>query len=229
MGLAIPIETSARHIHLCREDFDILFGEGKELTFKASLSQPGQYVCEERLAVRGPKSSFENVAVLGPFRKETQVEISMTDSRKLGIPGVIRQSGDTADTPGCILEGPNGSIELSHGVIVAKRHIHMTPVQAIQLNVKDNDEVFVIMESYERSLIFADVVVRVHPDFALAMHVDTDEANAFACRAGFIGFNPKEPQITALLRSRSLRRPLLTSLISPTKSWWHPQAHPRLR
>lgn len=180
MGLAIPIETSARHIHLCREEFDILFGEGKELTFKAELSQPGQYVCEERLTVRGPKSSFENVAVLGPFRSETQVEISMTDSRKLGIPGIIRQSGDTEDTPGCILEGPGGSIELTHGVIVAKRHIHMTPVQAIQLNVKDNDEVFVIMESFERSLIFADVVVRVNPNFALAMHVDTDEANAFA-------------------------------------------------
>lgn len=180
MGLAIPIETSARHIHLCREDFNILFREDRDLTFKAELSQPGQYVCKERVAVRGPKGSFEKVAVLGPFRNETQVEISMTDSRKLGIPGVIRQSGDTAGTPGCILEGPNGSIELDHGVIVAKRHIHMTPVQAIQLNVKDNDEVFVIMESFERSLIFADVVVRVNPNFALAMHVDTDEANAFA-------------------------------------------------
>ena len=180
MGLAIPIETSARHIHLCREDFNILFGEDRDLTFKAELRQPGQYVCKERVAVRGPKGSFEKVAVLGPFRNETQVEISMTDSRKLGIPGVIRQSGDTAGTPGCILEGPNGSIELDHGVIVAKRHIHMTPVQAIQLNVKDNDEVFVIMESFERSLIFADVVVRVNPNFALAMHVDTDEANAFA-------------------------------------------------
>ena len=180
MGLAIPIETSARHIHLCREDFNILFGEDRDLTFKAELSQPGQYVCKERVAVRGPKGSFEKVAVLGPFRNETQVEISMTDSRKLGIPGVIRQSGDTSGTPGCVLEGPNGSIELDHGVIVAKRHIHMTPVQAIQLNVKDNDEVFVIMESFERSLIFADVVVRVNPNFALAMHVDTDEANAFA-------------------------------------------------
>lgn len=180
MGLAIPIETSARHIHLCREDFNILFGEDRDLTFKAELSQPEQYVCKERVAVRGPKGSFEKVAVLGPFRNETQVEISMTDSRKLGIPGVIRQSGDTAGTPGCVLEGPNGSIELDHGVIVAKRHIHMTPVQAIQLNVKDNDEVFVIMESFERSLIFADVVVRVNPNFALAMHVDTDEANAFA-------------------------------------------------
>ena len=180
MGLAIPIETSARHIHLCREDFNILFGEDRDLTFKAELSQPGQYVCKERVAVRGPKGSFEKVAVLGPFRNETQVEISMTDSRKLGIPGVIRQSGDTAGTPGCVLEGSNGSIELDHGVIVAKRHIHMTPVQAIQLNVKDNDEVFVFMESFERSLIFADVVVRVNPNFALAMHVDTDEANAFA-------------------------------------------------
>jgi putative phosphotransacetylase len=104
----------------------------------------------------------------------------MTDSRKLGVPGVIRQSGDTKDTPGCTLIGPCGSLEIDHGVIVAKRHIHMTPVQAIQLNVRDNDEVFVITQSYERSLIFADVVVRVSPKFALSMHVDTDEANAFA-------------------------------------------------
>ena len=170
MGLAIPIETSARHIHLCREDFEILFGEGKELTFKSELSQPGQFACEERLEVRGPKGAFERVAVLGPFRGETQ----------LGIPGMIRQSGDTAGTPGCTLVGPCGSVELDHGVIVAKRHIHMTPVQAYQLNVKDNDSVFVITQSFERALIFADVIVRVSPQFALAMHVDTDEANAFA-------------------------------------------------
>lgn len=180
MGLAIPIETSARHIHMCEKDFEILFGEGRSLTFKAELSQPGQYVCEERITVQGPKGTFENVAILGPFRPETQLEISMTDSRKLGIPGIIRQSGDTEGTPGCTLIGPNGSLKIDHGVIVAKRHIHMTPVQAIQLNVKDNDDVFVITESYERSLIFADVVVRVSPKFALAMHVDTDEANAFA-------------------------------------------------
>ena len=180
MGLAIPIETSARHIQVCREDFELLFGKGKELTFRAELSQPGQYVCEERLTVKGPKGTFENVAVLGPFRKETQVEISVTDCRKLGIEGVIRQSGDTADTPGCTLIGPLGGLEIDHGVIVAKRHIHMTPVQAIQLGVKDNDDVFVITNSFERSLIFADVIVRVNPGFALAMHVDTDEANAFA-------------------------------------------------
>lgn len=180
MGLAIPIETSARHIHLCREDFEVLFGKNKDLTFKADLSQPGQYVCEERLGVKGSKGIFENVAVLGPFRKETQVEISLTDCRKLGIESVIRQSGDTAGTPGCTLIGPEGELAIDHGVIVAKRHIHMTPVQAIQLGVKDNDDVFVITNSYERSLIFADVIVRVHPSFALAMHVDTDEANAFA-------------------------------------------------
>ena len=180
MGIAIPIETSARHMHICEEDFHILFGDDAELTYKSELSQPGQYVCEERVTIKGPKGSFENVALIGPYRPETQVEISMTDSRKLGVPGIIRQSGDTKDTPGCTLIGPKGSLELDHGVIVAKRHIHMTPVQAIQMNVKDNDEVFVIMESFERSLIFADVVVRVSPKFALAMHVDTDEANAFA-------------------------------------------------
>lgn len=180
MGLAIPIETSARHIHVCREDFELLFGKDRELTFKAELSQPGQYVCEERLTVKGPKGTFENVAVLGPFRKETQVEISVTDCRRLGIEGIIRQSGDIEGTPGCTLAGPLGELEIDHGVIVAKRHIHMTPVQAIQLGVKDNDDVFVITNSFERSLIFADVIVRVSPSFALAMHVDTDEANAFA-------------------------------------------------
>ena len=144
MGLAIPIETSARHIHLCQKDFEILFGKGKELTFKAELSQPGQYVCEERLNIRGSKGTFENVAVLGPFRKETQVEISLTDCRKLGIESVIRQSGDTEGTPGCTLIGPEAELDIDHGVI------------------------------------FADVIVRVSPSFALAMHVDTDEANAFA-------------------------------------------------
>lgn len=181
MGISIPIETSARHIHLCKSDFEILFGDSSSPTFKAELSQPGQFVCKERVTVTGPKGTFENVAVLGPFREQTQLEISMTDSRKLGVPGVIRQSGDTKGSPGCTLTGPVGTLTLDHGVIVAKRHIHMTPVHAAQLKVKDLDEVFVIMESFERSLIFADVVVRVSPSFALAMHVDTDEANAFAC------------------------------------------------
>lgn len=180
MSLRIPIETSARHIHVSEADFKILFGEDASLTCVHELSQPGQYLCKERITVVGPKGKFENVAILGPYRKETQIELSMTDTRKIGVPGVIRQSGHTEGTPGCTLVGPLGTIELERGVIVAKRHIHMTPLEASRARVKDNDEVFVITESYERGLIFADVVVRVSPTFRLAMHVDTDEANAFA-------------------------------------------------
>ncbi len=180
MSLTIPIETSARHIHLSQKDFETLFGLDSEMHYTKELSQPGQYACKERLTIVGPKNHLENVIVLGPFRSATQIEISVTDARKLGIPSVIRQSGDIENTPGCILIGPNGQIELEKGVIVAKRHIHMTPLDAVRAHVKDNDIVFVITTSYERSLIFSDVVVRVSPSFRLAMHVDTDEANAFA-------------------------------------------------
>ena len=183
MSLKVPIETSARHIHVCEADFKKLFGENATLTNVHELSQPGQYLCKERVTIVGPKGKFENVAILGPFRKETQIELSMTDTRKIGVPGVIRQSGDTDGTPGCTLIGPNGSIELEKGIIVAKRHIHMTPLEASRARVRDNDEVFVITESYDRGLIFADVVVRVSPTFRLAMHVDTDEANAFSSDA----------------------------------------------
>lgn len=184
MSIKIPIETSARHIHVSKEDFEKLFGEGAQLTYVKELSQPGQYVCAERLSIKGPRGTFENVAILGPFRKETQIEISVTDCRKLGITPVIRQSGDTEATPGCTLISPEGKeLTIDHGVIVAKRHIHMTPHDAMLLHVHDNDEVFVITKSYERALIYADVVVRVHKDFRLAMHVDTDEANAFSSDA----------------------------------------------
>lgn len=180
MPKKIPIETSARHVHVTKEDFEQLFGQGAELTVKKYLSQPGQFASNEHVIVQGPKGTFDKVSILGPFRDETQVEISMTDSRKIGIPGLIRQSGETANTPGCTLIGPVGSVSLDHGVIVAKRHIHMNPVQAAQLRVKNNDNVFVITQSFERSLIFSDVIVRVSPNYDLAMHVDTDEANAFA-------------------------------------------------
>ncbi len=180
MSLKFPIETSARHIHICESDFKILFGEDAELHYVHELSQPGQYLCKERVTIVGPRGKFENVAILGPFRPETQIELSMTDTRKIGVEGAIRQSGYIEGTPGCQVLGPNGSIELEKGVIVAKRHIHMTPVDASRARVKDNDEVFVITKSYERGLIFADVVVRVSPKFKTAMHVDTDEANAFA-------------------------------------------------
>ena len=176
----IPIETSARHIHLSEADFKVLFGEDANLSFVKELSQPGQFLSGERVNLIGPKGSFESMAILGPFRKESQVEISMTDCRSLGIDSVIRQSGYTKNTPGCTLVGPKGTVNLDHGVIVAKRHIHMTPSDAIRLNVKNNDEVFVLTKSFGRGVIFADVVVRVDKNFKLAMHVDTDEANSFA-------------------------------------------------
>lgn len=179
MKSKIPIEISAKHIHLCREDFEQLFGPGKELTFEKSLSQPGQFLARERLTVEGPRGSLEHMAVLGPFRKESQVELAITDTRKVGIEKVIRQSGDLDGTPGCRLVGPAGAVEMPRGVIVAKRHIHMTPEDAWRMRVQDNEEVFVITQSYERALIYANVVVRVSPDYRLAMHVDTDEGNAF--------------------------------------------------
>ena len=176
----IPIETSARHVHVSKGDFEKIYGKGATLTFEKALSQPGQFLAKERVTVIGPSGKFENMAVLGPFRKESQVEISMTDCRTLGVESVIRQSGYTKNTPGCTLIGPEGEVVLDHGVIVAKRHIHMTPSDAIRLNVKDNDEVFILTKSYGRGVIFADVVVRVDKNFRLAMHVDTDEANSFA-------------------------------------------------
>ena len=183
MSIKIPIETSARHIHVSESEFHLLFGDNAELHYVKELSQPGQYLCEERLTVCGPRGNFENMAILGPYRKETQVELSLTDTRKLGLPGVIRQSGDIADTPGCTLVGPKGELTIEKGVIVAKRHIHMTPDDAMTLRVRDNDEVFVLTKSYGRALIYADVVVRVSRSFQLAMHVDTDEANAFSSDA----------------------------------------------
>ncbi len=137
--MRVPIETSARHVHLSQEDFEILFGKGRELTVKTMLSQPGQFACEERVAVKGSSGCFERVSVLGPFRSRTQVEISLSDARKLGVEGMIRQSGDTKDTPGCTLVGPKGEIRIDQGVIAAKRHIHMTPKDAQELNVKDGE------------------------------------------------------------------------------------------
>ena len=161
MSIKIPIETSARHIHVSQKDFHILFGEDAQLHYIKELSQPGQYLCQERLTVKGPKGEYQNMAILGPFRKETQIELSLTDTRKIGLPGLIRQSGDTVGSPGCTLIGPKGELILDHGVIVAKRHIHMTPADAVTLKVKDNDEVFVLTKSFGRALIYADVVVRV--------------------------------------------------------------------
>lgn len=177
------VETSARHIHLSEQDLETLFGKGAKLTFKKDLSQPGQFACEERITLVGPKKSIPNVIILGPTRKSTQVELSFTDARTLGIIAPVKESGDIVGTPGCKLVGPAGEVDITEGVIIAKRHIHMTPADAEAFGVTDKQIVSVAIESADRKTVYGDVVVRVHDNFALAMHIDTDEANA-ACAFG---------------------------------------------
>ncbi len=181
------VETSARHVHVTKEHLDILFGEGYELTKKKDLSQPGQFACNERVAVIGAKGQFPAVSILGPVRTATQVEISASDARTLGVAAPVRESGDIAGSAPCRLVGPKGEVEINEGVIVAKRHIHMTPADAENFGVKDKDVVSVKIDSPERSLVFGDVVVRVSEKFALAMHIDTDESNAVLAPAGTMG------------------------------------------
>ena len=175
------VETSARHVHVTAEDVKILLGEKGELTVRAMLSQPGQFASNERVAIVGPKNTIKNVLILGPERPATQVEISATDARTLGIKAPVRESGDIAGTPGCKIVGPRGEIEIKEGVIVAKRHIHLTPEKAEELGVTDKQEVWVKVGTEGRSLVFGDVVCRVSPKFSPAMHLDTDEANAAGC------------------------------------------------
>lgn len=183
----VLVETSARHIHLSEEDLKVLFGEGAQLTIKKELSQPGQYACNERVKVVGPKKEIDGVSILGPVRKQTQIELSATDARSIGLPIVVRESGDLKDTPGCTLVGPCGTVTLAEGVIVAKRHIHATVADAKELGVKDKEVVSVKIESAGRSLIFGDVIVRVSDSYALAMHIDTDESNAGLIAPGTMG------------------------------------------
>ena len=181
------VETSARHVHVSQADLETLFGAGYQLTPKKDLSQPGQYACAERVDVVGPKKTLTGVSILGPVRKETQVEISLTDARSIGVNAPIRESGDTAGSGACKLVGPCGEVELTQGVIAAKRHIHMTPADAAEMDVKDKDIVCVKVETEGRTTIFGDVVVRVNENFALAMHIDTDESNAAACGRAQMG------------------------------------------
>lgn len=175
------VETSARHVHLTQEHLEILFGKGYELTKKKNLSQPGQYACEERVTVVGPKSEMKGISILGPVRKATQVELSMTDARSIGIAAPLRESGDIAGSGACKIVGPVGEIEITEGVIIAKRHIHATPADAQALGVTNGEIVSVKIDTDGRSLIFGDVFVRVSEKFSLAMHIDTDEANAAGC------------------------------------------------
>ena len=175
--MKIMVETSAHHLHVTEDTFKTLFGEGKSLTNKKDLSQPGQFACVEKVTIVGPKGEM-TMSILGPFRSKNQVEISLTDARKLGVPGVVRESGDIEGTPGCKLVGPEGEVEISEGVIVAKRHIHQTPESAKEYGVEDKEIVKVAVGGEGRKLIFDDVVVRVNENFAPACHLDTDEANA---------------------------------------------------
>ena len=181
------VEVSAHHAHLTQEHVEALFGKGHQLTKHTDLSQPGQYACKEQLTIVGPKGRVERVRILGPARKYTQIEIAMTEQFKLGVHPPIRESSDIADSPGCSLESPTGSVKLDCGVICALRHIHMTPADALRYGVRDKSVVRVRI-SGDRQLVFGDVLVRVDPSFALAMHIDTDEANAANVKTGAQGF-----------------------------------------
>jgi len=183
MSNKILVETSARHVHLSEAHIEILFGKGATLTNKKELSQPGQFACEERVTIVGPKKEIANVIILGPARPATQVEISFTDARTLGLNPPVRESGDVAGSAACKLVGPAGEVELTEGVMIAKRHIHLTPESAAEFGVEDKQIVCVKIANDPRTTVFGDTVVRVSPKFAPAMHIDTDEANA-ACAFG---------------------------------------------
>lgn len=183
MSNKVPIEISARHVHLSQSHLETLFGKDYALTPKKNLSQPGQFACVERVTVVGPKRELAGVSVLGPVRPETQVEISLTDARSIGVTAPIRESGDIKGSAGCRLIGPAGEVELTEGVIAAKRHIHMTEADAESFGVSDKQIVSVKIDSDGRSTVYGDVVVRVSNKYALAMHIDTDEGNA-ACVSG---------------------------------------------
>ena len=183
------VETSARHVHVTQETLEILFGAGHTLTPTKYLSQPGQFASEEQVDVVGPKNTLKRVRILGPVRPENQVELALTDARAIGVTAPVRESGDVAGSGACKLVGPCGEVELKEGVIAAKRHIHMTPEDAEVFSVKDQDvvSVKVIPPVEGRALIFGDVVVRVSPKYALAMHIDTDESNAAGCGGNVMG------------------------------------------
>ena len=184
--LFIEVEASGRHVHLSRSDVDTLFGPGYQLTKVKDLSQPGQYACQERVSVTGPKGTLNNVVVLGPERKDTQVEVSLTDALVIGVKSPVRQSGDITGTPGVTISNGDKKIHLEKGLIVAKRHVHMTPKDASKFNVVDG-EIVKVKVFGERPLIFDDMVIRVHKDFRTYIHIDYDEANACGYTKGTWG------------------------------------------
>lgn len=181
--IKIPIETSARHVHLSKNDLEVLFGSGYELASLKSISQEGEFAASEEVAIATGKDNIERVRIVGPLRKKTQVEISITDAIKLGLTSPIRESGELEETPGITLIGPKGTVDLESGVIVAQRHIHASPTDAVKYNLKDKQIVSVKIEG-ERGLIFNQVIVRVAQNFVWRFQVDTDEANAAGLRGG---------------------------------------------
>lgn len=184
--LFIEVEASGRHIHLSKKDEEALFGKGYELTKAKDLSQPGQYACNERVSVIGPRGILSKVVVLGPEREETQIEITMTDAVTLGIKAPIRQSGDIQNTEGAVISNGENKIRLDKGVIIAKRHIHLTPEDAQRFHVQDG-EIVKVKVFGERPLIFDDTVVRVNKNFRTFIHIDYDEANACGYKKGVYG------------------------------------------
>ena len=180
----IQLEASGRHVHVTSDQAQTLFGHG--LTPERPLSQPGQYLAKERVTVMGPNGQFQNVAVLGPERKEAQVELSLTDARMLGVTAPVRPSGQVEDSPGCILSGPKGQVGIRQGIIAAQRHVHMTPEDAKTMGVQDGEQVKLQVYTH-RPLIFQEVLVRVSPDFATFAHLDYDEANACGFQQGDLG------------------------------------------
>ena len=181
--ITLPMEASGRHVHLCRAHVEALFGPGYRLRAVRELSQPGQFVCAERLTLVGPRGSIQNVVVLGPERKESQVEISLTDGVALGVKAPVRLSGDVEGTPGITLRSDKGQVTLTHGLMVAKRHIHITPADARRFHLTNGERVR-LRTFTARPVIFEDVEVRVSPDFATAVHLDYDEANACGFEKG---------------------------------------------
>lgn len=179
----VVCNVSARHIHLSQAHVEALFGEGYQLTKLKDLMQPGQYAANETVAVIGPKGTFPKVRILGPARGATQLEISASDSRTLGVQPVVRMSGNVKGTPGFTIEGPKGRVTVEEGAIVASRHIHATPADAERFGVKDGQAVRV-RKTGDRAVVFENVVFRVSPSFALEMHLDTDEANAASIKDG---------------------------------------------
>lgn len=178
MEKKILVEVSARHVHVTQAALETLFGPGYKLTVKKPLSQPGQYAAEEKVTIVGPKKELAGVSILGPVRKDTQVELSLTDARSIGIVAPVRESGDIKASAPCRIVGPQGEITITEGVIIAKRHVHLTPADATAWGLHDKDLISVRVDTDGRSLIFGDVVCRVRADFATAMHIDTDEGNA---------------------------------------------------